>query len=151
MWMSRLILDHITECIHGTTWTLHTWYTTPSILDQACWSPQSPAFSRSRAPLELEVFGGLARAEVVFELLEQRLDARPRELGVDAQLRIALLERVLPGLGQGLDALLQLATRLPGMPRYAVRRRLVRVPRTYCTEEALGRPCQHSVAASTRC
>ena len=61
----------------------------------------APEFSRSRAPLELEVLGGLARAEVVFELLEQRLDARPRELGVDAQLRVALLERVLPGLLEG--------------------------------------------------
>merc|ERR1740124_278369 len=105
----------------------------------------APEFSRSRSPLELEVLGGLARAEVVFELLEQRLDARPRELGVDAQLRVALLERVLPGLGQCLDGLLQLAPRLPGMPRYAVRTarpRLVRVP--YDSTEAPGRTRQQS-------
>ena len=76
----------------------------------ACFCPGlSPSVPfRGSAPLELEVLGGLARAEVVLELLEQRLDARPRELGVDAQLGVALLlERVLPRLGQRLDRLLQ--------------------------------------------
>ena len=45
------------------------------------------------------------------ELAEQRLDARPRELGVDAERGVRVLEEVAPRLAEHLHRLLQLLAR----------------------------------------
>ena len=61
-----------------------------------------------RAPLEVEFGRWLAALEVVFELLEERLDARARKLRVDSKLGVAALEQVSPRLGKHLHRSLKL-------------------------------------------
>ena len=61
-----------------------------------------------RAPLEVEFGRWLAALEVVFELLEERLDARARKLRVDSKLGVAALEQVSPRLGKHLHRSLEL-------------------------------------------
>ena len=55
---------------------------------------------------ELNVVGALDR---VGQLAEQRLDARPRELGVDAQRAVGQSEQLLPGIAEGCEGGLHLA------------------------------------------
>ena len=67
------------------------------------------ALALARKWSKRNVAHGLRLGQAVGEELEQVLDAWARVLGVDAERLVALGEQVLPGRGQALDGLLELA------------------------------------------